>query len=328
MCGRCPAGHVRRRPTARLAYPPRDARLHRPDRHPVPDLAVRRGRLPRASLLAMAIESAMIPLPSELILPFAGLPRLGPGEDRAADERSVELLDRGRRRDAREHARVAHRLRDRGVGRPAVPRAVRQVPPDPAARDRDRRAILRPLGRPDRVLQPPAARSCGRSSASPPAWRACRSGRSSPTRPRARSSGRRSSTWAGVQLGERWEDIRHALQPFDLLIVVVVVAGLASPALASPGPSRPRAPRLERSPARGRRPAARPVGPAGRSTPRPARRPRSARQAPGASSHGDWPGAARCEVLFATSSRPSATCAPDGQRITVRFPWPWANRRR
>jgi membrane protein DedA with SNARE-associated domain len=29
--------------------------------------------------------------------------------------------------------------------------------------------------------------------------------------------------WAGVQLGARWEDIRHALQPFDLLIAIVVV---------------------------------------------------------------------------------------------------------
>lgn len=30
--------------------------------------------------------------------------------------------------------------------------------------------------------------------------------------------------WAGVQLGSRWTDIRHALQPFDLLIAVLVVA--------------------------------------------------------------------------------------------------------
>ena len=30
--------------------------------------------------------------------------------------------------------------------------------------------------------------------------------------------------WAGVQLGARWTDIRHALQPFDLLIAVFVVA--------------------------------------------------------------------------------------------------------
>jgi membrane protein DedA with SNARE-associated domain len=29
--------------------------------------------------------------------------------------------------------------------------------------------------------------------------------------------------WAGVQLGARWEDIRHALQPFDLLIAIAVV---------------------------------------------------------------------------------------------------------
>ena len=29
--------------------------------------------------------------------------------------------------------------------------------------------------------------------------------------------------FAGTQLGAHWEDIRHALQPFDLLIVVVVV---------------------------------------------------------------------------------------------------------
>jgi membrane protein DedA with SNARE-associated domain len=29
--------------------------------------------------------------------------------------------------------------------------------------------------------------------------------------------------WAGVQLGARWTEIRHALQPFDLLIAIVVV---------------------------------------------------------------------------------------------------------
>ena len=38
----------------------------------------------------------MIPLPSELILPYAGLPRLRPEPDRAADRPAVELLDRGR----------------------------------------------------------------------------------------------------------------------------------------------------------------------------------------------------------------------------------------
>jgi membrane protein DedA with SNARE-associated domain len=33
--------------------------------------------------------------------------------------------------------------------------------------------------------------------------------------------------WAGVQLGSRWVDIRHALQPFDLLIAVIVVLLIA-----------------------------------------------------------------------------------------------------
>lgn len=29
--------------------------------------------------------------------------------------------------------------------------------------------------------------------------------------------------WAGMQLGARWTDIRHALEPFDLLIAIIVV---------------------------------------------------------------------------------------------------------
>jgi membrane protein DedA with SNARE-associated domain len=33
--------------------------------------------------------------------------------------------------------------------------------------------------------------------------------------------------WAGVQLGARWTEIRGALQPFDLAIAVAVVVGLA-----------------------------------------------------------------------------------------------------
>src|SRR5450759_1304691 len=34
--------------------------------------------------------------------------------------------------------------------------------------------------------------------------------------------------WAGVQLGKNWEEIRRALQPFDFLIAVAVVVGLAA----------------------------------------------------------------------------------------------------
>ena len=32
--------------------------------------------------------------------------------------------------------------------------------------------------------------------------------------------------WAGMRLGANWVDIRHALQPFDLLIAVIVGAGI------------------------------------------------------------------------------------------------------
>ena len=49
-------------------------------------------------LVAMAIESAMIPLPSELILPYAGFLVSDSEPARAADRRALELLDRGRRR--------------------------------------------------------------------------------------------------------------------------------------------------------------------------------------------------------------------------------------
>ncbi len=32
--------------------------------------------------------------------------------------------------------------------------------------------------------------------------------------------------WAGVQLGSRWQDIRHLLQPFDLAIAVLVIGAI------------------------------------------------------------------------------------------------------
>ena len=75
-------------------------------------------------LVAMAIESAMIPFPSELILPYAGF--------LVSDPRQIEPLT-GQpgttgswcRRDDREHPRVARRVRHRCVRRPAVPRALR-----------------------------------------------------------------------------------------------------------------------------------------------------------------------------------------------------------
>ena len=46
---------------------------------------------------------------------------------------------------------------------------------------------------------------------------------SSCIRPPGRSSGRSLLVYAGTVLGEHWVDIRHALQPFDLLIAVGVI---------------------------------------------------------------------------------------------------------
>jgi membrane protein DedA with SNARE-associated domain len=48
--------------------------------------------------------------------------------------------------------------------------------------------------------------------------------------------------FAGQQLGSRWVDIRHALQPFDLLIAALVVAGVVFFVwwrLGTPGRRRP-----------------------------------------------------------------------------------------
>jgi membrane protein DedA with SNARE-associated domain len=55
--------------------------------------------------------------------------------------------------------------------------------------------------------------------------------------------------WAGVQLGSRWTDIRHMLQPFDLAIAVLVVAAVVLFVwwrLGMPGRRR-----LRRGPAKG-----------------------------------------------------------------------------
>ena len=88
------------------------------------------------------------------------------------------------------------------------------------------RAVLREMGQPRRRSSAACCRSSGRSSASRPAWPGCRcgqfivysDGRRLPVvdRPGLRRHG---------QLGANWVDIRHALQPFDLLIAVLVVIG-------------------------------------------------------------------------------------------------------
>ena len=178
-------------------------------------------------MIAMAIESAMIPLPSELILPYAGF--------LVSDPTQIEPLTHGPWSfwlvvivaTHRQHDRLADRLRDRGVGRPAVPRALWPVPADPAARDRARRAVLRAIRRRDGVLQPPPA---DRSDVHlVPGGRrpdAARASSSSTRRPGAFLWSIRSSLRAPVSAPD-WEDIRHALQPFDLLVAVAAVVLVA-----------------------------------------------------------------------------------------------------
>ena len=161
------------RPTIAVDRGPR-ARLHRRDRHPVPEQPVRRRRLPRRhgrdgdrvgdDPAAVRADPAV-----------RRVPRVRPEPDRAAHRPAVELLDRGDLRDDRQHAGLAHRLRDRRVRRPAVPRALRQVPADPAARDRGSPTVLRRSTAPRRSSSAACCRSSGRSSASRPASPGCRS---------------------------------------------------------------------------------------------------------------------------------------------------------
>ena len=82
-------------------------------------------------VVAMTIESAMIPLPSELILPYAGF--------LVSDATQLEPLTHGPwgfwlvviAANPRQHAWLPDRVRHRRVWRPAVPRALRQVSADP-----------------------------------------------------------------------------------------------------------------------------------------------------------------------------------------------------
>ena len=171
----------------------------------------------------------MIPLPSELILPFAGFLVSDTEPDRADHRPALELLDRGRRRDDRQHARLARRLRDRRVGRPAVPRALRQVPAHPAARDRARRLVLRSATARRPCSSAGCCRSSGRSSASRPASRGCRSrhvhrllDRRAPSSGRSCSSMRAPSS---ARTGRR-SATRSSRSTWLIAVVVVVAAVL------------------------------------------------------------------------------------------------------
>ncbi|HEV8546060.1 MAG TPA: DedA family protein [Candidatus Limnocylindrales bacterium] len=176
-------------------------------------------------MLAMAIESAMIPLPSELILPYAGF--------LVSDTSQIEPLTRGpwgywivvvvATIGNTLGSLVAYAIGAWG-GRPFLERygkylLIRPHEIELAERFFDRYGAataffsrLLPIVRtfisfPAGVARMPLPKFIAYSTAGAFLWSML-------------------LVFAGVQLGARWTDIRHALQPFDLLIAVVVVAAV------------------------------------------------------------------------------------------------------
>jgi membrane protein DedA with SNARE-associated domain len=177
-------------------------------------------------LLAMAIESAMIPLPSELILPYAGF--------LVSDPAQLEPLTKGpwsfwivviaATIGNTIGSLIAYAIGAWG-GRPFLERwgkylLIRQHEIELAERFFEKYGSataffsrLLPIVRtfisfPAGVARMPVGRFIAYSTAGAFLWSIL-------------------LVWAGTQLGARWEDIRHALQPFDLLIAVAVVALVA-----------------------------------------------------------------------------------------------------
>ena len=176
--------------------------------------------------IAMAIESAMIPLPSELILPYAGF--------LVSDASKLEPLTRGpwafwivviaATLGNTIGSLIAYAIGAWG-GRPFLQRwgkylLIRPHEIELAERFFDRYGSataffsrLLPIVRtfisfPAGVARMPLGRFIAYSTAGAFLWSIL-------------------LVYAGTVLGSRWVDIRHALQPFDLLIAVVVVAASA-----------------------------------------------------------------------------------------------------
>jgi membrane protein DedA with SNARE-associated domain len=172
--------------------------------------------------IAMTIESAMIPLPSELILPFAGF--------LVSDPAQIEPLTRG----AWNYwlvvivatvgntcgSLIAYAIGASG-GRPFLERYGRYLLIRPHEIELAERFFVRygaataffsrllPIVRtfisfPAGVARMPLGRFIVYSTAGALPWSML-------------------LVFAGQQLGARWLDIRHALQPFDLAIAVAVV---------------------------------------------------------------------------------------------------------
>jgi len=177
-------------------------------------------------LAAMSIESAMIPLPSELILPFAGF--------LISDPTQVEPLTHGRWEfwvvvivatiGNTIGSCIGYAIGAYG-GRPFLHRwgrylLIREHEIDAAERFFARYGSatafltrLLPVVRtfisfPAGVARMPIGRFIAYSTAGAFLWSTA-------------------LVFAGTQLGAHWQDIRHALQPFDLLIVVIAVALVA-----------------------------------------------------------------------------------------------------
>ncbi|MDQ6796247.1 MAG: DedA family protein [Chloroflexota bacterium] len=176
--------------------------------------------------VAMAIESAMIPLPSELILPYAGF--------LVSDPSQLEPLTRGPWNywvvvvmatvGNTVGSLIAYAIGAWG-GRPFLERYGRyllirhhEIVLAEHFFERYGSATaflsrLLPIVRtfisfPAGVARMPLGRFIAYSTAGAFLWSML-------------------LVFAGVQLGSRWVDIRHALQPFDLLIAVAVVAAIA-----------------------------------------------------------------------------------------------------
>jgi membrane protein DedA with SNARE-associated domain len=176
-------------------------------------------------MVAMAIESAMIPLPSELILPYAGF--------LVSDHAQVEPLTHGpwnywivvivATLGNTIGSLIAYAIGAWG-GRPFLERYGRYVLIRPHEIELAERFFLRygaataffsrllPIVRtfisfPAGVARMPLGKFIAYSTAGALLWSML-------------------LVFAGVQLGSRWVDIRHALQPFDLLIAVLVVAAV------------------------------------------------------------------------------------------------------
>jgi membrane protein DedA with SNARE-associated domain len=173
-------------------------------------------------MLAMAIESAMIPLPSELILPYAGF--------LVSDPSQIEPITHGPWSFwivviAATIGNTIGSLIGYAIGawggRPFLERwgkylLIREHEIELADRFFERYGSataffsrLLPIVRtfisfPAGVARMPLGRFIAYSTAGAFLWSIA-------------------LVWAGQQLGSRWADIRNALQPFDLLIAVIVV---------------------------------------------------------------------------------------------------------